>query len=223
MDDTLAAYGQGFDERIAAAVQLLHGDEACALAEEMFSWLETRGIGPEHACTAVHACAFAIMQTAVERNAAISDAQMSRLLARLPAAADTDLARLRTGFLGLLRETLTLLSEERRRHSRAYLYEVKHYVEEHFDRRISLKQLAERVFVDAFYLGKEFRRRFGCSVNEYQNTLRIERAMKLLETTDLRLHEIAVAVGYNNYNNFYHNFRRMTGMNPEQYIRGERV
>lgn len=217
MDHTLEAFGQGFEERLAAAVRLLRIDDACTLVEEMFGWFTEHETGPEQIRILVYSCAYAVTQIAVERNAIMSDGQLTSLLTRLPAASeDMDSDRMREGLLELLRETLALLSEERRTHTRAYLYEVKSYLDEHFDQRISLKQLAERVFVDAFYLGKEFHRQFGCSVNEYQNRLRIERAAEMLETTQLRLHEIASAVGYNNYNNFYHNFRRITGSNPEQ-------
>ena len=109
--------------------------------------------------------------------------------------------------------------EDRRKNSRSYLYEVKTYIDENYEKELSVSFLAEMVFLEAGYLGDAFCKQFGCSISEYQHRLRIEKAIQLIETTDMKLSDISVGVGYNNYNNFFSHFRRITLIKPTQYAR----
>lgn len=73
--------------------------------------------------------------------------------------------------------------------------------------------LTERGFL------KRFRRATGLAPMEYVQTLRVEEAKHLLETTDMGLDEIAEAVGYVEPASFRRLFRRLVGMSPSVYRR----
>lgn len=62
-----------------------------------------------------------------------------------------------------------------------------------------------------------FRKRTGVKYVSYLNSIRIEQAKKLLETTDRKLYQIAKAVGYENNKYFFRVFKKAEGVTPEQY------
>lgn len=73
---------------------------------------------------------------------------------------------------------------------------------------------------------RSFHRRFkkatGQSPLEYVQTLRIEEAKQLLETTDDPFDEIAAEVGYAEPSAFRHLFRKLVGITPSAYRRKHR-
>ena len=71
--------------------------------------------------------------------------------------------------------------------------------------------------MEAGYLGETFTKQFGCSINEYINRVRINKAMELIRTTNMKLNDICYAVGYKNYNNFYSHFIKVVNKKPTQY------
>jgi transcriptional regulator GlxA family with amidase domain len=70
---------------------------------------------------------------------------------------------------------------------------------------------------------RTFKRRFqkaaGMTPLEYVHALRLERAKTLLETSELKLNELAEKVGYEDTTFFSRLFRRTVGLTPAQYRR----
>lgn len=59
---------------------------------------------------------------------------------------------------------------------RMELVEIKNYLDEHFTEKIMLEELAERFFINKFYLSKIFKETYGTTVNNYLISKRITRA-----------------------------------------------
>ena len=53
--------------------------------------------------------------------------------------------------------------------------------------------------------------------SDYLNELRIKEAVKLLETTELRVYAIAEKVGFHNADYFINKFVQLKGITPHQY------
>ncbi|MHA7819132.1 MAG: GlxA family transcriptional regulator [Erythrobacter sp.] len=78
-------------------------------------------------------------------------------------------------------------------------------------RMASKTGLAERTFK------RRFAKSTGYTPLEYVQSLRIEEAKHMLETTDRAIDEIALEVGYEDPNSFRRLFKRTTNVTPSQY------
>lgn len=91
------------------------------------------------------------------------------------------------------------------------------YINEHYDRSLTLQEIADSLFVNRHSLSIAFKEIVGTTFKEYLILFRIAEAKKLLITTDLPVTEISMQVGYVNVNNFVKVFREREGITPLQY------
>ena len=92
------------------------------------------------------------------------------------------------------------------------------YLKENFcDPNISLISVANHVAMSAAYFSTVFSQTTGRSFITYLTALRIDKAKELLSTTNMKLSDIALEIGYNEPNYFSHVFRKSTGMTPKEY------
>jgi transcriptional regulator GlxA family with amidase domain len=66
-------------------------------------------------------------------------------------------------------------------------------------------------------LNRRFKSACDTTPWQYLQSLRIEQARKLLETTNTPLEKIVNAVGYEDMSSFTRLFKKMTGLSPSQY------
>ena len=125
-----------------------------------------------------------------------------------------------------LQKLLTLLMEETYRpvqqSSRAKqenIQKVRDYLEAHYEERITLEGLAERFYINKFYLTKLFKQTYGVTVNSYLMQIRITRAKQLLRFTDLSIELIGEKCGISDPNYFSRAFKKMEGLTPGRYRR----
>ena len=100
---------------------------------------------------------------------------------------------------------------------RLELAAVKEYLDEHYTEKLTLDDLAERFFINKFYLSKIFKETYGTTVNNYLISKRITRAKQLLRFTDMTVDEVGVAVGMGDANYFSRMFRKVEGISPREY------
>lgn len=93
----------------------------------------------------------------------------------------------------------------------------KEYIDRHYPEHLSLKQLADAVYLHPTYLSNVFKKQTGFTVVDYINEVRIAQAKKLLPDPRNRIYWILERVGFSNQRYFYHVFKNLTGQTPMQY------
>ena len=87
---------------------------------------------------------------------------------------------------------------------------------------LGVKQIADEMGMTAAYLRRQFYDAYQMSVSEYLNQVRINHAKVLLKTTDLNVESIAQQVGFENHKYMFVLFKRIVGVTPRDYARGDR-
>ena len=91
-------------------------------------------------------------------------------------------------------------------------------IEEEFNNcELSLEMISKRTFVSSSHLSRVFKNYMGQLFSEYLRDLRLKRAAKLLEDTELTVERIVTECGLRNVPAFYRNFRDSYGMTPQLY------
>lgn len=93
------------------------------------------------------------------------------------------------------------------------------HVRDRLDRDISLGELASLLGLSRFHFCTAFRLATGQTPHEWLTARRIDRARELLGNPDLRVTDIALAVGYGTPSAFAASFRKVTGMTPTGFRR----
>lgn len=91
------------------------------------------------------------------------------------------------------------------------------YIDSNFQESITLQQAADKVYLNAWYLSDLFKREVGMTFSEYVQNKRIEKAKQLLTGTQMKLYEVAYAVGIKEQAYFSSVFKKATGMSPKKY------
>lgn len=87
------------------------------------------------------------------------------------------------------------------------------------ERRVPLGELAAIARLSPFHFSRAFARTMGMPPYRYQQKLRIARAAELLAASDMRIIEIALAVGYETPQALARVFVQQHGMTPSEWRR----
>lgn len=90
------------------------------------------------------------------------------------------------------------------------------YIDENYRQPITVSQLAELACLSEDRFGHLFREAMGQSPLKYINAIRLRKAMRLLQTGDYTVTEVADAVGFQDYNHFGRLFRKFYGTTPNR-------
>ncbi len=90
------------------------------------------------------------------------------------------------------------------------------YIQENYDKAISLKQLAEELGYNYSYLSNIFNKAFGCGFLKFVNMFRVESAAQMLRTTDLSMSRVSVYCGFGSIQSFNDQFKQSSGWPPTE-------
>lgn len=92
--------------------------------------------------------------------------------------------------------------------------EVVHLMESDLSYNWKLSELAERVYLSPSRFSDLFKQTVGISPMDYLIGVRIDKAVSLLETTDMKVTAIAMECGFRSLSNFNRLFQQRMGMTP---------
>ena len=97
------------------------------------------------------------------------------------------------------------------------IWKARNLIHEHSDEELSLTKVAKAVNISPNYLSEKFKQVTGVNFVDYVARTRFEKARSLLHEVDLRISEIAFAVGFQSLSQFNRVFKKFAGKSPTQY------
>jgi AraC-like DNA-binding protein len=91
------------------------------------------------------------------------------------------------------------------------------YITHNFKDDITIDDIAKIAGVHPNYAIALFRKESGITITDYTLMLRIYEAQKLLLTSDMKIIDVAMEVGFGSMSNFYKYFKKICGRNPNDY------
>jgi transcriptional regulator GlxA family with amidase domain len=102
---------------------------------------------------------------------------------------------------------------------RRRLLDVRETLVRHPEEPLDLEAMARAACFSKYHFLRLFREAYGETPGRYLARMRLERARELLETTDLRVTDICLEVGYESLSSFTIAFRNRFGVPPQRYRR----
>ncbi len=98
---------------------------------------------------------------------------------------------------------------------------IKRYLESHLSEDISLQSICKTFAVSQTYLSKLFRKYVEKSFNQYLTSLRLKRAIEIMQSnSEIYIKDVAALVGFHDQFYFSRIFRSYTGKCPSDYLMG---
>lgn len=99
------------------------------------------------------------------------------------------------------------------------------YIDQHLNVELTQKDVAAHIHLNPSYFSVLFKEQVNLTFSEYVTRRRIQRAKKLMISTNLPINEIAEEAGYKTAKYFIKLFKEIEGMTPSAYrkTRNERV
>lgn len=94
---------------------------------------------------------------------------------------------------------------------------VLNYIYQNFNRKISVREIADYAGYSESYFMTLFKKTTNLSVVDFINQIRIKRAGQLLCETDLRVSEISMQVDFGNFSYFIRCFKKEFGKSPSAF------
>lgn len=94
---------------------------------------------------------------------------------------------------------------------------VEEYVSANLGGDLSLPAVAAQVNLSANYLSMLFKTKTDQKYTEYVLRMRMEKAKKLLKSSEFKIYEISEICGYHSVKHFISTFKKYTGTTPMQY------
>jgi transcriptional regulator GlxA family with amidase domain len=104
-------------------------------------------------------------------------------------------------------------------HADSVVRSCEQWLGEHYRETGAIKKIVELASIPERTLKRRFKAATGNTLIEYLQNLRVEAAKQLLESGQLPVDEISVAVSYEDPSFFRRLFKRRTGLTPSQYRR----
>lgn len=124
---------------------------------------------------------------------------------------------LRRWFIGKMSDACRNYNEAKDQKETTIVGKARQYIDEHFDRELSLEDVSKYVDVSPYYFSKLFKEEMNQTFVEYLTGLRIEKARSMLADPSASIKEVCLAVGYNDPNYFSRIFKKVTGVTPTDY------
>ncbi len=116
-----------------------------------------------------------------------------------------------------LSKTAPQEKEEKEHAGRFLVNQAIAYMENHYNEKLTLQDVADKCFVSQWHLSKLLNGYAQKSFYDILNSIRIEHAKRYLSDPSLKIGDISELVGYADTAHFARTFKKVTGMSANEY------
>lgn len=91
------------------------------------------------------------------------------------------------------------------------------YIRENSDKKITIDEIAQVVYLSPCYLSRIFKQSLGCTLMEYLTQVRVEKAKKMLKNPKYNITQVAEESGFEDPGYFTRVFKKIEGITPSRY------
>lgn len=102
---------------------------------------------------------------------------------------------------------------------RSRIDDIIEYLTNNLSADINLDFLADKFFINKYYMCHSFKEKTGLTIKEFINTRKITQAKHLL-TKGADIMNLCYECGFNDYSTFYKTFKKLTGKSPKAFLNG---
>ena len=149
----------------------------------------------------------------------MDDRQLEQIETELQKTMDiyTDMGEMTYQFCLVVRCWFELLLDERKNRGNLAVRQARQYVQDNFQRQITLEEVAEAIHMNPSYLSHMFKKELHINFSDFLLSCRIDAGKELLRNTDAQIAEVAEQIGYQDSKYFSKVFSRVVGLKPSVY------
>lgn len=185
---------------------------ALSLFEEIFAWLQANYQEEMDCMKAKLLEMFFVVKRTLAYEGEENDLSGQVALLKI-----TQMEELKIYAVNFLKGMITTLDKYRKREYSGLIREALDYIHAHYNREISLDEVAKAMNMSYHYFSKFFKETTGQNFIDYLTELRVEKSKELLKDLSLSIKNISYDVGYSDPNYFSKLFKRITGITPTEY------
>jgi two-component system response regulator YesN len=202
-------------QKLKRSVEQGNSAEAAELAKQFFDYLD-RLESPAQLQNAVQNAIILIHSAGLESHRGIANS-MSIEEELHKAERATNLQELKACLKQLTDRVIGDIREARESSNLKPVEQAKGWINEHLDQEITIKKIADQVYMNPTYFSEVFKMQTGDTVLDYLTRQRIERAKELLGDHKLKLQDICGRIGYQDVKYFSRLFKHWTGQTPSKF------
>ncbi|WP_027292048.1 response regulator transcription factor [Robinsoniella sp. KNHs210] len=133
-------------------------------------------------------------------------------------AADCSSGEQLFSFLGkAIADGLQLIAEDKKQEDSRPIRTAKLYIQDHYMNAVTIEEVSNAAGFSATYFSSLFKKETGSTFLEYLSKIRMTAAKDILKKTNLNVAVICEQVGYSDVKYFTKNFKKHTGLKPNEY------
>jgi len=203
-------------ERFCIHMRLFNETETIKILSEQFEYLLRIKANHTHFSSLAILTLLELYNIAVTANAEKSVLDnIDRELAKLHEYKTAE--SLKNNVSGTIKDTMHVLRNTTIKNNKSIAADATRYIQEHLGAEVTLQNVADHVHVSRNYLCRVFKKELNETFINCLTRMRITKAKELLRGSDMKIHEIAVLTGYEDYSYFTQVFKKNTGITATDY------
>ena len=116
------------------------------------------------------------------------------------------------------KEAKQLFSIQSSSHKHHIVANVKKYIQEHIEEKLTLNKVAKEFNISSNYLSILFSKHSDIGFSDYINQMKVEAAKEMMADGNYKIYEISDKLGFESAFYFSRVFKKVTGMSPRDYM-----